>query len=150
MTQEVLLTISGLHSMERMEDGDEGNEPIEVITPAKYYLKNGKHYVIYEEPVEGLPGVIRNKIKITGDSSLEVVKSGIMNSRMIFEKDKMNVSFYDTPYGQMQVGVHTRSMEVAVGEELISVEVEYGLDVNQEALADCKISMSIQPRGQRI
>lgn len=150
MTQEILLTISGLQSMEVMEGGDGENEPIEVITPAKYYLKNGKHYILYEEPVEGMPGVIKNKIKITGDSALEVVKSGITNSHMIFEKDKMNVSFYNTPYGQMQVGVHTRSMEVAVSEELISVEVEYGLDVNQEALADCRISMSIQPRGKRI
>lgn len=150
MTQEVLLTISGLQSMEVMEDRNEENEPIEVITPAKYYLKNGKHYILYEEPVEGMSGVIKNKIKITGDSSLEVMKSGITNSHMIFEKDKMNVSFYNTPYGQMQVGVHTRSMEVAVSEERISVEVEYGLDVNDEALADCKISMNIQPRGKSV
>lgn len=150
MTQEVLLTISGLQSMEVMEDRNEENEPIEVITPAKYYLKNGKHYILYEEPVEGMSGVIKNKIKITGDSSLEVMKSGITNSHMIFEKDKMNVSFYNTPYGQMQVGVHTRSMEVAVSEERISVEVEYGLDVNDEALADCKISLNIQPRGKSV
>lgn len=150
MTQEVLLTISGLQSMEVMEDRNEENEPIEVITPAKYYLKNGKHYILYEEPVEGMSGVIKNKIKITGDSSLEVMKSGITNSHMIFEKDKMNVSFYNTPYGQMQVGVHTRSIEVAVSEERISVEVEYGLDVNDEALADCKISMNIQPRGKNV
>lgn len=37
-------------------DGEEA-EPIEVITPATYYLKNGKHYVIYDEIVEGMPGV---------------------------------------------------------------------------------------------
>ena len=52
MTQEVLLTISGLHQMEFMENGDEENEPIEVITPASYYLKNDRHYVIYDEVVE--------------------------------------------------------------------------------------------------
>ena len=34
-----------------MEDTEE-SEPIEVITPASYYLKNGKHYVIHEEVVE--------------------------------------------------------------------------------------------------
>lgn len=150
MTQEVLLTISGLQNMEIMEDGNEENEAIEVITPANYYLKNGKHYILYDELVEGMPGVIKNKIKITGDSALEVMKSGLTNSHMIFEKDKMNISYYNTPYGQMQIGVHTRNMDVVVSEELISVEVEYGLDVNHEALADCRISMSIQPRSKRI
>lgn len=150
MTQEVLLTISGLQSMEFAEEGNEDNEPIEVITPASYYWKNGKHYILFDELVEGIPGVTKNKIKITGDSALEVMKSGITNAHMIFEKNKSNVTYYNTPYGQMHVGIHTRDIYVAVSEELISVEVEYGLDVNHEALADCKISMSIQPKNKRI
>ena len=54
MTKEVLLTISGLHyETTGLVDEDENeNEPIEVITPATYYLKNGKHYVVYDEVVE--------------------------------------------------------------------------------------------------
>lgn len=140
------MTISGLHSMEFMEEGDEDNEAIEVITPASYYLKNGKHYILYDEVVEGFPGVIKNKIKITGDSALEIMKSGITNAHMVFEKGKMNVTYYDTPYGQIHVGIHTREMEVEVREDLITVEVDYGLDVNHEALADCRISMSIRPK----
>ena len=53
MTKEVLLTISGLHFDTFSETPDEENVPIEVITPATYYLKNGKHYVLYDEMVEG-------------------------------------------------------------------------------------------------
>ena len=58
MTKDVLLSISGLHQdVTGIEaQGDEpGNEPIEVIAPANYYEKNGKHYVIYDELVEGIP-----------------------------------------------------------------------------------------------
>ena len=49
MTKDVLLSISGLHQdVTGIEaQGDEpGSEPIEVIVPASYYEKNGKHYVI--------------------------------------------------------------------------------------------------------
>ena len=146
MTQEVLLTISGLHQMEFMENGDEENEPIEVITPASYFLKNDKHYVIYDELVEGMPGVIKNKVKITGDDTLEIMKSGLTNAHMVFEKNKSNLTYYDTPYGQIQVGIHTRDMDVNVTDDLIWVEVEYGLDINHEAMADCRISMNIRPK----
>ena len=48
MTKDVLLSISGLHQdVTGIEaQGDEpGSEPIEVIVPASYYEKNGKHYV---------------------------------------------------------------------------------------------------------
>ena len=148
MTQEVLLTISGLHAMEFTENEDDGDEPIEVIAPASYYWKNGKHYIMYDEVVEGIPGVIKNKIKITGEDTLEIMKSGIINAHMVFEKNKMNVTYYDTPYGQIHVGIHTRELEVDVSEELIGVEVIYGMDINHEAVADCRITMSIQPRKE--
>lgn len=149
MTQDVLLTISGLHDMAFANpEENEENEPIEVITPASYYWKNGKHYILYDEVVEGIPGVVKNKIKITGEDSMEIMKSGITNAHMVFEKNQMNVTYYDTPYGQLHVGIHTRKLDVNVDDERIDIAVEYGLDVNHEATADCRIAMSIRPKAQ--
>ena len=74
-----------------------------------------------------------------------------MGSEMcIRDRDKMNVTYYDTPYGQIQVGTHTRNMRVDESEELIVVQVDYGLDINQEATADCHITLTIQPRQMRV
>jgi len=149
MTQDVLLTISGLHDMAFADpEENEENEPIEVITPASYYWKNGKHYILYDEVMEGIPGVVKNKIKITGEDSMEIMKSGITNAHMVFEKNQMNVTYYDTPYGQLHVGIHTRKLDVNVDDERIDIAVEYGLDVNHEATADCRIAMSIRQRKQ--
>lgn len=150
MTKKVLLTISGLHVMEAMEEDAEGNEPIEVITPASYYLKNGKHYILYDEVTEGSAGITKNKIKITGNESLEIIKSGASSSHMIFEKNRMNATHYETPYGEIQVGVFTKSMRVEESEDFIGVEVEYGLDVNSEPVADCHISLSVRPGNARV
>ena len=93
MTKEVLVTVSGLQSM-----GGESDE-IQVITPGNYYRKNGKHYIIYDEVVEGVPGVIKNKIRITEGEKIEIMKNGVTNTHMIFEKDKINLTEYQTPYG---------------------------------------------------
>ena len=147
MTKEVLLTISGLHMDAFSDEPDEDNAPIEVITPATYYLKNGKHYVLYDELVEGMLGSIKNTIKITGDSKLEMKKSGIANTNMVFEKEKINVTQYDTPYGEMMVGVYTKDMQVDVTENNIDVSIAYALDVNSEKVADCNITMNIKANG---
>ena len=48
MTKDVILTISGLHDT----DG-ESDAPIETMTPAQYYMKNGKHYIVYDEEYPG-------------------------------------------------------------------------------------------------
>ena len=106
------------------------------------------HLDVYKRQVEGIPGVTKNKIKIIGDTAMEIMKSGVTNAHMVFEKNKMNITYYETPYGQMQVGIHTRDIEVDVEEDSIDVEVEYGLDINHEALADCRIFLNIRPKQE--
>ena len=143
MTKDVLLSISGLHYETVDAVGADESEPIRVITPATYYYKNNKHYVIYDEVVEGMPGMIKNKVRIANDK-LEIMKSGLSNTHMIFEKDKINITQYETSYGDLLVGTHTKDMQVDVTEEKIHVHVNYALDVNSETVADCNIEMNIK------
>ena len=74
MTKDVLVSISGMHEeiVAVTPEVEDENEAIEVVTPATYYLKNGKHYIVYEEVVEGTSGVIKNRIKINGDECVEI------------------------------------------------------------------------------
>lgn len=146
MTKDVLVSISGMH-MGILADQEDEDDEIEVVTPASYYCRNGKHYIIYDEVVEGMAGTIKNKIKITGDSVLEIMKSGLSNTHMVFEKNRKNLTYYRTPYGQMLVGVNTRNMEVRVADDEIDVQVKYELDVNHEPFADCSIKMNIVSKG---
>ena len=135
MKKDVLVSISGKH-IDIMEDPvqgrEQGDDAIEVVTPASYYCKNGKHYIIYDEVLEGMAGTIRNKIKITGTDSIE--------------KNRKNQTYYRTPYGQLLIGVNTKNMEVSVDDDRINVLVDYELDVNHEPLADCKIKMNIMSK----
>ena len=48
MTREVLVKVQGLQSA----PGEE-SEAIEVIAPGEYYFRNGKHYFLYDEVMEG-------------------------------------------------------------------------------------------------
>ena len=84
MTKDVLVTISGL----QFEPGvSETPEPVEVTCPGTYYKKNGKHYVMYEEIIEGFSGVTKNTLKLQQDS-LDIMKRGVSNVHMVFEKNK--------------------------------------------------------------
>ena len=91
MTKDVLVSISGKH-IDIMDDPargyEVGEDGIEVVTPANYYCRNGKHYILYDEVLEGMAGTIKNKIKITGTDCLEIMKSGVTSSHMVFEKNK--------------------------------------------------------------
>lgn len=138
MTEEVLVSIRG---MQIMDDQDAGVE--EVVTQGKYFFKNGKHYIKYEEVCEGMEGTVQNLIKLD-QNSMEVTKRGLANVHMVFEKDKKNLTYYDTPFGNLLVGIAATNIDVKNSEKNIDVTVQYALDINYEYLADCTINMNIK------
>ena len=99
MTKDVLISISGLQFA-----GGENSEPVEVITSGSYYKKNGRHYILYDEVAEDTAGTTKNIIKL-GDEVLDITKRGETNVHMMFEKDKKNVTYYGTPYGNLLIGI---------------------------------------------
>ena len=139
MKKEILLSISGLHMIEE-EDAN-----VEVVTAGDYYNRDGRHYVLYDEVVEGMSGHISNTIKI-GENSLEVMKRGLINARMVFEKGKKTLTRYQTPYGILNLGILAREVKVEERDDAIDVAVEYVLEANEEQLAECRIQMKIRPR----
>ena len=147
MTKDVLLKISGMQFTADNGDPDEP-EPVEIIAPGEYYFKNGKHYIMYEEVMEGFDGVTKNVLKLQGDL-LEVTKRGTSNVHMIFEKDKKNMTCYTTPYGSMMMGIDARSISIEESDDEIHAQIQYALDVNYEHLADCTISLSVQSKEQQ-
>lgn len=140
MTKEVLLTIAGLQLL----DGEQ-ETPVEVVTAGAYYHRNGKHYILYDEVIEGCPGHIHNTVKI-GEESLEVIKKGISNVHMVFEKNRKNLTCYATPFGNLTIGIMARQIQIEESDKDIDVQVNYSLDVNEQYLAECSIQLNVKSK----
>lgn len=140
MTKDVLITISGM----QMADGE--NSDIEMITTGDYYRKNGKHYILYDEVLEGFDGVVKNTIKIQ-DDGLDIIKKGVANVHMAFEKNKKNISCYATPFGEMMIGISTNQILIDENEDKLKVKVDYSLDINYEHVSECNITVDIQSKS---
>ena len=142
MKCEVIAAIRGLQFLE-----EEEGEQVEVITPAQYYLRNGVHYLIYEEVDEDNGARTKNTLKYK-DHSLELIRKGAVNAHLVFEEQKKNVASYGTPFGNILIGIDTGSIFVEEEEKRIHVEVAYTLEANYQYLADCRIEMNIQSREE--
>ncbi|MCD7724615.1 MAG: DUF1934 domain-containing protein [Clostridiales bacterium] len=138
MMKEVLLTMQGLQFDQRLENADK----IETVTVGDYYKKNNKHYVIYEEVTEGFTQATKNRLKFS-EGILELTRNGLVNVHMVFQENKKNMTSYNTPFGQILIGIDTRKIQIEEKEEDIVVEVDYALDVNYEFLSDCHIKIHI-------
>lgn len=142
MTKNVLITIRGLQN-----GPDTDGEPIETMAAGEYFYKNGKHYILYEEVAEGESRTTKNRIKIA-PGYLELTKNGVVNTHMIFEENKKNVTHYHTPYGGLLMGIDTKEVTLMETERILKASVDYALDMNEEFVADCQIRITITSTGE--
>lgn len=139
MDKEVLVHVRGLQMIETEED----QEPIEIVVPGQYYFRNGSHYLRYEEVLDDSAEPTINYIKMSPDG-VEVRKKGQVNVHMVFEQGKKNMTYYTTPYGTLQMGIATTNLEFSEHTGSIDMKVDYSLDMNEEHVADCYLTIQAQ------
>lgn len=138
MTKDVIVSICGLQN-----GAETDGQPIEMIIPGEYFYKNEKHYILYEEIVEGETKTIKNRIKI-GPGMMELTKRGMISTQMLFEENKKNITHYYTPYGGLEMGIDTKRIEFTESDTDIEIQVDYALEMNQEFIADCDIKIHVK------
>lgn len=142
MTKDVFVRLSGM----QYSTGEDDAEPVEVISLGTYAKKNGKHYIAYDELQDDFGQVVKNTVKIQ-DNCYEVIKGGPIRTHLRFEEGKSHSTFYETPYGNLVVQVHTKEVDFEEKEEELNVHVSYELEINYEKLADCRIEMCVQAKN---
>lgn len=80
---------------------------------------------------------------------MDVTKKGVTNVHMVFEENKKNITYYNTPFGNLFIGIDAEKIQVEESEENINVNVAYALEANYEHLADCRIQMNIKSKDAR-
>lgn len=138
MTKDVLITISGMQL-------DIEEESVELVTVGTYYLKNGKHYVLYEEQTEGNGQVTKNIVKFY-EGHFEMTKKGESNSFLLFEREKKTSTVYQTVVGPIQVDAVTSELSVEETENQLLVNVKYALDINYNFISECEVNFKVQAR----
>ena len=139
MTKDVLVTVRGL---QMTPDGD---DTIEVTTTGKYYEKDGKRYLFYDEIGDDTNLIVKNSIQIT-EEHVSVSKKGVINAQMNFEKENKLVSVYETPYGQTEMGIYTTGICLDEQDDFLELKLEYLLEINNQHVSDSEILLQIRPQ----
>lgn len=141
MKKNVIISLTGLQYAAEEEDA-----PIEVINFGRYYKKGEKHYLLYEDTSEN-DASVKCRIKVSKEE-LELQKDDRLNTRLLFVPGEEYFTNYETPYGSLLVGVSTRSLELLEEEEFLRAKLRYGLEINNEHVADCTLVLKVQSCSQ--
>ena len=140
MTRDIILTIAGLHTADGEQDA-----PIETLTPAQYFYKNGKHYVTYDEVIEGLEGSLKSTLKFT-EEYVELIRNGAASTRMIFQPGHEKMMIYQTPMGPLSISLYTEEIDARIGEERITLKIDYSIKTDGAVVSESTVFIDLCPK----
>lgn len=136
MKKNVVITVRGL---QRQVDED---EPVEVISAGTYLRKDDTHYLSYEEADED-GKITKNRIKITPDS-IEMTKQGGITTQMIFMMGQKQYACYETPFGELTLGMTTKHIKVTEENRQLFAALRYDLEVNGSHVSECELDIEVK------
>lgn len=122
---------------------DDESDVIELTTLGKMGEKNGRIFLTYTEEREHMPAVITT-LKISGEKSVVMQKSGGDTSRLMIEKGQRNLSLYETGYGALTIGVFGEKIENRMNENGGQINMSYTIDANSSLLSRNKLEITVK------
>lgn len=136
MEENVVIKISGLQVVENTGDN------VEVLAAGKHYVRNDKHYLLYDEIEDESQEKTSNMIKFNNDI-VEITRKGAVNAHLVFQENSMKQSLYSTPMGDLLVEVLTQ--EIALQEQnqgTVDLKVKYQIHIDGNKVSDNQIEIN--------
>ena len=124
MGKEVVISIKGIQKYE-------GALPdvVELVTEGRLAREGDSYTLSYQESeLTGLEGTLTT-IQVDGEQ-VTLMRVGEFNSQLVFQEGRRHLSVYNTPYGAMSVGVHTRHLLAELNDQGGDIEVDYEIEVD--------------------
>lgn len=139
MQKDVWITIDGTHRQDGVQ-----TEPVHTAVRGRYFQKNGRHYLLFEEIPEGQKQTVKSVIRFD-DAVIEVTRRGGTETRMRFEKDIPCPTDYRTPMGALELLTLADHVGLVEEEERIQVETSYQLFAGGTKIQDSLVRITAVP-----
>lgn len=139
MQKDVLINITGTVVSENGVP-----DVIELVTAGRYYKREGKFYIRYEEGENGGFAGSTTTVRVEGDRVVTLTRSGGTASRLVLEQGRRHLCQYDTGEGQMMVGISGCRIHSALDDLGGELSFQYMLDVNSQLVSRNEVRISVK------
>ena len=125
MTDNVIISIKG-----KQLYAESGPDEMELVTSGtlKRDSQGGFTISYQESELTGLEGTT-TKLHIDG-GRVTLLREGNTNSQMVFEEGRRHLSMYETPFGELSIGINTKRMRSTVDEAGGDLEIDYAIEID--------------------
>lgn len=138
VSKDVTISILGLQEYE-----DINPDSIELTTGGKLtVMPYGYHLSYWESELTGMEGTLTSFQISPG--RIVLTRTGTTTSEMVFEQGVRHLSLYNTPYGQLEIGVFSRAVSSTLDEHGGEIHVRYAIDIDHQLAGESNIHLKVR------
>ncbi len=119
------------------------DDVIEVVTPGEFLVTDNGFKAIYEETeLSGMSGTTTTLTML--DDKLVLEREGNISAKMDFKKGETSVSLYNTPYGVIDLQIHTEDLNVNINENGGDITAEYSMELAGQPPITTKLAVKVK------
>lgn len=119
------------------------DDVIEVVTPGEFLVTDNGFKAIYEETeLSGMNGTTTTLTML--DDMLVLEREGNISAKMDFKKGETSVSLYNTPYGVLDLQIHTEDLDVNINENGGDITAKYSMELAGQPPITTKLAVKVK------
>ena len=117
----------------------------ELMTEGTLTLREGNLYLAYQESeLTGMEGTTTT-FAVAGPR-VTLMRTGSVNSQMVFEEGKQHTSLYETPFGELTVDIQTSKLIHNLSERGGLMEIKYSIAVEHTVTGRNCFKIRVRPK----
>lgn len=121
---------------------DEGVEKFKNRFQGEFYQKNEKFYLSYEDDSEGIDGA-QTIVKIDPEKErVLLLRHQPAAMKQDFIIGKKQDGYFGTPYGEIEIAVKTKTLEIDITESTGIIKINYQVFLGGELNAEHRLKLS--------
>ena len=123
-----------------IQDGEEYEA--ELTTSGEFEITENGCKVVYTETDEELENCVTT-LDVTGSEKISMTRAGKYNTEMVIEKDRRHSCFYQTPYGELMMGIFAKKVVNEMTENGGTLNFSYTIDFNNTPASENELTVSV-------
>ena len=126
MEKNVIISIKGMQAYEGA-----GDDSIELVTEGRLLDcgDDGLSLSYQESELTGMEGTLTT-FQVEKNGRITLLRMGEVNSQMVFEEGRRHLSLYQTPYGDMSVGILANKVKNTLDMNGGELEIDYAIEID--------------------
>ncbi|MBE6554012.1 MAG: DUF1934 domain-containing protein [Ruminococcaceae bacterium] len=128
------------------DEQSDSPEPTDMIVEGRFCTGKSRVELVYEEgELSGMAGSVTSiGFDRENPDVVSMIRTGSVETALVFEEGKRHFSVYDTPISSFQVGVHTLLVDNRLLTDGI-IQLDYLVEIHGAQAEHCRMVIAMRP-----